>query len=260
MFFILSGAPCGLARQSVKLRRFSRSDFAMTEEPTVTAPSLPRGEIDPNQLYIAVGKAVHAWEGMEEALARLFALVTGLPENPEALADYGSENRRFVDRLAALVTATDAYFVRFPHQDREAEVFQILDTARNLSIKRHRIAHGHITMWGEFKLPENLQRGQEFSMSSVFLYRWGAPFYSMVNLRADPVGGDAASIDAARAEFENLHNRIAALISVLPKPPLRDTHAEQSASAPPADTGSRRLLVTKAVLQELPLPPRSSGE
>ena len=228
----------------------------MTEEPTAPTGSLPPGEMDPNQLYIAVGKAVHEWEGMEEALARLYALVTGLPERHDALSEYGSENRRFVHRLAALVEATEAYFVRFSHQGREAEVFEILQEASRLSIKRHRIAHGHITMWGEFHIPPGLSKGEHFSMSSTMMYRWGAPFYSMVNLRTDPIGGDAASIDAVRAEFEALHNRIAALISEMPRLPSPDTPSEQPASAHPADTASRTVLITRAVLR--PLPPESS--
>jgi hypothetical protein len=39
---------------------------------------------------------------MEEALARLYALMSGLPETPGALSDYGAGNRIFVERIGAL--------------------------------------------------------------------------------------------------------------------------------------------------------------
>jgi len=177
-------------------------------------PTLPPGENDPNKLYIAVGRAIHAWEGMEEAFAHLYALMMGLPERPEALSDYGSENRRFVDRVEALKSAAQSYFVRLPNQNREAVMSRLIEDARELSIKRHRIAHGHITMWGEFPFPT--ARGYS-TVETTLLYRWGAPWYSFMNLRTDPIGGDAASIEVAQKEFEALHNRIKDFASDLPQ-------------------------------------------
>jgi hypothetical protein len=190
--------------------------FAMNNPPT-PKPSLPHGETDPNQLYNAVGRAIHAWENMETALARLYATMTGLPENPVALADYGSENRRFVDRLSAISDAAAAYFIGSPDQHREGELSGLLKDAKDLSIKRHRVAHGFVTMWTEFPIPPDAKGAIE--LQAKVLFRWGAPFYSMTNLRTDPVGGDAASIEAVQKEFEDLHNRIAKFISELPKRP-----------------------------------------
>ena len=181
-----------------------------------SAPTLPPGEADPNQLYIAVGRAIHAWESMEEEFARLYARMMRLPELPKALSDYGSENRRFIDRVEALKSAADAHFVRFPDQNREEAMNRLIEDARELSIKRHRIAHGHITMWAEFHIPDT--RGP-FTAESTVLHRWGAPWYSFTNLRTDPVGGNAASIEAAQKEFEALHNRIAKFTSELPPQP-----------------------------------------
>lgn len=179
--------------------------------------TLPPGESDPNQLYIAVGRAIHAWENMESALARLYAKMAGLPEDPGALAEYGSENRRFIDRFDALTKAAEAYFLSSPDQHREGEMSTLLNEARGLSIKRHRIAHGMVTMWSEFHLPPDTNG--EFTLESRILFRWGAPIYSMVNLRTDPVGGNAPSIEAAQKEFEDLNNRIAKFTDNLPRRP-----------------------------------------
>jgi hypothetical protein len=175
-------------------------------------PTLPPGETDPNLLYIAVGRAIHAWEQMEEALASLYARFTGLPERPDALVDYGSENRRFQDRLAALRKAGDAYFISHANQDHEGEFERILSLAAELAIKRHRIAHGHISMWGEMRLPD--QRGY-FEITMTLLYRWAAPWYSIGSLRTNPVGVNAAAINDDHDEFGTLTNRIAALASAL---------------------------------------------
>ena len=170
---------------------------------------LPPGETDANVLYIAVGRAIHAWEGMEESLARIFAKMTGLPENPYALSDYGSENRRFVDRISAIKQAAHAYFIRNPDQALEGELDSILTAAIDLSIKRHRIAHGHISMWGHAKIPDT--KGY-FEVDMDIRFRWAAPFYSMTNLRTDPIGTNAASIDAVHDAFQNLNRRSAAFI------------------------------------------------
>lgn len=189
----------------------------MTDDPSVSGkPTLPPGETDPNRLYNAVGRAIHAWENMEEALARLYALMTGLPEQPDALSEYGSENRKFVERLAALKTAGENYFVSFPNQLLEGRLGDLLKEAKELSIKRHRIAHGLITMWGEFQIPDT---PGPFEIPGKILYRWGAPWYSKDTLRTDPVGNDASSIEIVQKEFESLHNRVFALTSEMPRRP-----------------------------------------
>jgi hypothetical protein len=131
---------------------------------------------------------------MEEALARLYAKMTGLPERPDALSDSGAENRMFAHRLAALQSAANAYFVRIPSQFWEG-VTRLLADTKELSIKRHRIAHGKITQWGEFKIPDDAKGA--FQVESLFLFRWGAPWYSMITLGTGPVGTDAAAINTA---------------------------------------------------------------
>lgn len=173
---------------------------------------LPPGETNAEKLFVAVGMAIHAWEAMEEAFARLFALFTALPENPYALSEYGADNRVLVHRLEAVKEAGNRYFVKCPNQSREGEFTALCQEAAGLAIKRHRIAHGHITMWAHIQLPD---APGPFEVESKILFRWGAPFYSIDNLRTDPVGGDAASIDAARTEFEALHNRVAAFTALL---------------------------------------------
>jgi hypothetical protein len=195
---------CGVLRKYVTTLRKAVSSvgsllwgtFAMIDEPK---SSLPEGHTDPNELYIAVGRAIHAWENMEEAFARLYAKFMGLPERPDALVDYGAENRRFVDRMAALKAAGDSYFIRKPNQEKEGQLQELIKTARDLSIKRHRVAHGHITTAGQFRLPDT--KGP-FEITPTFHYRWGAPWYSLETLRTNPIGVNAAMIEKDQKAFE----------------------------------------------------------
>ena len=72
----------------------------------------PYGESNREVLYIAVGGAIHAWEEVESALARLFLAFSGTEELPENLAAYGSDNRRFSDRMKATRGAAASYIVK----------------------------------------------------------------------------------------------------------------------------------------------------
>ena len=79
----------------------------MAENPTAQAPAPPVGEDTPEVLYIAVGMAIHAWEGLEAALASLYLTMTQQNvASIEALAKYGNANKRFTDRMRALRNAS----------------------------------------------------------------------------------------------------------------------------------------------------------
>ena len=186
----------------------------MVTEDTDSSGNLPEGENDPNLLYIAVGRAIHAWEVMEVNLAHVFAALTGLPENPYALSEYGSENRRLVDRIGAIKQAASAYFIRTPCQALEGELDNIL---ADVTDSRSRGIGLHMAIspcGGKLDIPAT--RGP-FEVTATMLYRWGAPFYSMVNLRTDPVGTNSAAINAVHDQFEEMQKRILAFNARLPK-------------------------------------------
>jgi hypothetical protein len=147
--------------------------------------TLPEGDADPNLVYIAVGKAIHAWEGLEEALANLALKMSGIAESPDNLAAFGRRNRTFTERIAALTFASTSYFVRHHNQAIEGTFLRLIQSVENMAIERHRIAHGHISMAGEFNIPTG--SGVTVVTARAF-YRWAAPFYSMGNLRTDPFG------------------------------------------------------------------------
>lgn len=174
---------------------------------------LPPGETDPNLLYIAVGRAIHAWEGLEEELAQLYLLFAGLPYSPDTLAAFGKANRKFHERMIALGRAAEIHFVRHPNQQIEGDFKELLGSILELAIERHRIAHGHITMMAEVQLPPD-HHGY-FEVSAHMLYRWGSPFYAADNLRTDPFGVGASQIDAWHDAFSTAHNKVYAFIERL---------------------------------------------
>lgn len=184
----------------------------MTEEPIPPAPRLPDGDLDPNLIYIAVGKSIHRWEGLEEALARLFLLFTNTPDLPFNYQAFGRDNGTFSRRIAALENAASSYFMFNPDQTSEGTFRDLVAEANDLSIERHRIAHGHITMWGEFKIPE--VKGC-FEVTSTMHYRWAPPFYAVEKLRTNPVGINGEAIDKMSQQFEDLHNRVYAFTESL---------------------------------------------
>jgi hypothetical protein len=180
----------------------------MSVDPIPRPGTLPEGEEDPNLLYIAVGRAIHSWEQMEANLADLYLAFRSIPFSIASLAAYGKDNRRFVDRKVAIEASAKEYFVKKPDQAKEGQFRSIIASLDRLAIERHRIAHGHVSQWTEFPLP---QEAGEFEVELTFKYRWAAPFYSTGNLRTDPVGKNAEAIDSVTDSFQALNQQILSL-------------------------------------------------
>lgn len=189
----------------------------MTDEATSAAPKLPPGDADPNLVYIAVGKAIHRWEGLEDALARLALKLAGIPDEPHNYPMIGKRNGMLRQRLAALEATAAYYFSLHPGQELEGEFASLIEDVTYLAIERHRIAHGHITMWGEIQLPEKMVKGEAFTMEMTPLYRWAPPWYGIEKLKTNPVGLNGAGIDEVSQQFEILHNRVHAFTEKIPQ-------------------------------------------
>jgi hypothetical protein len=190
----------------------------MTGDPLAEKETLPQGDDDPNLTYIAVGRAIHSWEGMEQALAYLFLTLSGIHDHPSNLAAYGAKHRKFIDRLSAVKAAAEAYFMKSPDQQIEGTFSGLVAEIEALAIERHRIAHGHISIVAEWKLPENVTG--KIAITSRAKYRWAAPFYSTTQLRTDPFGIGSKDIDRLTDEFMRLHNNVHAFTTSLTSPPL----------------------------------------
>lgn len=163
----------------------------------------PHGDVDPNTVYAAVGQAIHAWESLESAVARLYLAFAGIPEGLDKLAAYGAANRRFVSRMAATRSTALVYFSKNPDQEMEGRLARLLEQTEELSIERHRIAHGHIVPIAIVEVPANADGS--FVVEAQAQYRWAVPFYSLQNLRAQPSGLASRDINLRRDQFMAQH-------------------------------------------------------
>ena len=177
--------------------------------------SLPPGDADPDLIYVAVGKSIHRWEGLESAFAKLYLKFVGLSDFPDNHLAYGSKNGIFTERMRAICAAAEIYFVKSPDQQKEGALIALVQRAQNLSGERHRIAHGHITQVGAFKPKGPADERGRVVMTATFLYRWAPPFYGLEKLRTNFVGINSATIEAISLQFEDLHNQVHAFTEAL---------------------------------------------
>lgn len=174
------------------------------------APSV--GEEDPNVLYIAAGKAIHSWEGLEQALARLYLLFTGTDDLPDHYYAFGKKFGTTARRVTAVENAGNIFFARTVEPVAAGELSDILSEVDGLRIERHRIAHGSIATWGAASIPT---APGAFEIQIKFQHRWAPPFYGAAKLQTTIYGHDGASIDAVTERFMRLHNRVHALTECL---------------------------------------------
>jgi hypothetical protein len=188
----------------------------MAEEPSTNEATFLPGDESPDRLFAAVGHAISCWEQMESQLAHLYTIFIGDPGRIDALADYGDENGIFKKRLAAVSRGGERFFAANPDQDNEGELRQVLDTALELSIERHRIAHGMIQPISTAGPPDE----DGWIKLDRFVYYLGAPWYATKKLRMSWISKGSAAIDAHAVQFIALANRIAELNRKLHVEPL----------------------------------------
>lgn len=178
----------------------------MTDDPTIPEGSLPAGEASEERLWTCVGHALTCWEHMESELAWLYTIFVDRPGNLGTLADYGDENGTFSKRLRCVLRESMNYFRKRPDQADEGEFSAIFHQATELSIVRHRIAHGitrPVLATREIKVGWNAP--------DSYVYFLGAPWYAVQSLRTPWIGTNADGINRSARQFLELANRITLL-------------------------------------------------
>jgi hypothetical protein len=106
-------------------------------------PPFPiKGALIDDEIYLAMGHALSAWEEYEVDLSWLYAVLTERPVHSEAAyQDYVANADNFIQRATKLETAGCRYFCRRPNQPDEADFIEILRTGRGWSLRRNDIAH-----------------------------------------------------------------------------------------------------------------------
>lgn len=163
-------------------------------------------------IFAAVGYALTCWEQMELHLAGLHTILIEDPYSIGALTRFGKENRNFGERMAAIARAAESYAIRNPSQHTEGEITAFLARATDLSIERHRIAHGMLVLTPVAEIDEEKRIKY---MPDQFTYWLGAPWYSLQSLRWGLIGKQTHVIKRHAAEFLSLAADVATLCESL---------------------------------------------
>lgn len=111
-----------------------------------------------DDLYVAVGRALSSWDGIESILAEIFSLFLGTPVSSNPLQEPGirafGSVVSFNGRAEMLEAAARAYFhnKKTPTAPLEMKFRALLNECRQFSGRRNDIAHGRVEflVGGEF--------------------------------------------------------------------------------------------------------------
>jgi hypothetical protein len=107
------------------------------------------GAATQDELYIAIGAALSAWELVEEGLAEIFALFVGSPEagpgpgHDPAIRAFGSV-LTFKGRQEMVCAAKEAFFYRAPKDPLVKHFGDLNEEAGGFAGRRNDIAHGRV--------------------------------------------------------------------------------------------------------------------
>ena len=110
------------------------------DRPLSWSPS--RGEENEDTLYVAVGRALTAWEVYEGYLSLLFSQFIAPTRDSIAARRAFSAVRTHEGRLEMLKAAFEAYITFLPDKNIEEAVSQVIGRSKNWSARRNDIAHG----------------------------------------------------------------------------------------------------------------------
>jgi hypothetical protein len=169
----------------------------------------------PDPVYLAVGKALSAWEELEVEVAGLFAIFIGAPRTSlEAYAAYASA-LGFSGRSGLVEKASDQFFVRRPAQDHEATLDNLLCHLRGWSLRRNDIAHGVVR--------EHYRIRTGHSASSRTVYYLVPANYMRKRFRSDYDAPrymySSENIEEFRRAFRSLVQPVSDLVDVLSRKP-----------------------------------------
>lgn len=110
-------------------------------EPWDIPPWPAQGDLDPDHIYKAKGRAISAWENVEVALSGLFAIFCGEHwDNDEAFRKYG-EPLNFKTRADALERAARQFFIKKCDQELEGRFENLVINIKNFQVRRNEITH-----------------------------------------------------------------------------------------------------------------------
>lgn len=125
----------------------SKSRFsAMTTKPFARPAPPSKGDLTPDMIFLAVGRALSEWETTEQIFARLYGIIVA-PDDPfpyPAERAYGSIATAR-GRKEMIAEAAKALFSRHPHPTLPKQLDAVLKAYSDAGAWRNEIAHGLVT-------------------------------------------------------------------------------------------------------------------
>jgi hypothetical protein len=123
---------------------------AFEPKPWAIRPHAPRGDLEPKELFAAIGQALTEWEHIESSLAEIFAILVSAARKTTfwapAIQAYGTvisvRGRCDMVRVAADACFNTREKKRAKFEDR---LSGLINEVLEFSNRRNEIAHGHVT-------------------------------------------------------------------------------------------------------------------
>lgn len=140
------------------------SDDAVLQPPFWERPTPVRnGDIDVDDIYVAVGRALSEWSMVEIALGRLYAVLDGV--TPQAAWSIYAAERDLGGRHAILAQAAEEYFEREERAGDRETCRKVIEAARHAAQRRDDVVHGIAvlfrpgTLEGSYLVPTGFTAG-----------------------------------------------------------------------------------------------------
>jgi hypothetical protein len=167
------------------------------------------GDRSPDPIYLALGKSVSAWEGVQVASANLFqALVMSTDEaSAEDKCWQFAKAMKVPDRARKIRAACQAFLAGLPLPVSEfvVEIFgridKLMDAYVKWSDRRNELAHGYVTpAWGDDPISELGYSEEHFSLcpSHARLHYWNnaEPYFNYVAVEIAAFAEGFTKLDA----------------------------------------------------------------
>lgn len=172
----------------------------------------PRGDLDENAIFNAVGQALTEWEQVENACARLFALLVSANQrrtyHTPAVRAYGSINNVGTKCEMLRAAATPYFFRRKSKVKFEDEFKKLIGEYSDFSARRNDIAHGSVSR--VFLTERRTAKGHRRGAIGFYLL---PSFYNPKKFKEEKFSYQYTSSDVIhyRQEFTKLFLRIGGL-------------------------------------------------
>jgi len=187
-----------------------------TDNQFAPAPFAPKGDVDFETVYSAVGHALNNWEHAENKFAHLFGtFVRPLRNSFAARRAYGSVTAAS-GRREMLESVAAVFFRNFPQDGIVTQFKTLMRRHQQAASRRNEMAHGIVggekgedgTFLGYFVVPSMWNTGKR-GLDSAMKYRYSTKEIDRLRAAFSTLGGEAiATADAVDEAFRSADKKL----------------------------------------------------